>query len=241
MKTEKPARRAVLAGCAVAIVLAASVLWPAIDLRVAGWFYVPDKGFPLGDTYFFDALHTLAYAGARILGLALAMLVIFAASQRAPVLGLGSKEWLFLFVGLIIGPGLIANGLLKDHWGRARPREVTEFGGNMEFSRALLPSEECQHNCSFVSGDGAFGFYLPAFAYVLPRPRARRTFWGAMGVGCLFAVSRIAAGAHFLSDNLFAAFFMQAVLALLHAVMFGARETRNCWRNWLFIADKSTD
>ncbi len=51
----------ILAACAVRNLLAACVLWPGIDLKVAGWFYVPDKGFPLGDTYFFDALHTLAY------------------------------------------------------------------------------------------------------------------------------------------------------------------------------------
>jgi lipid A 4'-phosphatase len=239
MKNDAHGRRMILAALAVGIVLAGLVLWPRLDLIVSGWFYRPGEGFFLDDSYAFNALHGVAYAGARLLGFAFLILLVLAAIQRHPVFGLGAKGWTFLFLGLVIGPGLVANGVLKDHWGRARPREVTEFGGHQQFSRALVLSDQCERNCSFVSGDGAFGFYLPSVAYMMPLPRSRRWFWGGMGVGTLFAFARLAAGAHFLSDNVFAAVFMLATLAALHAIMFGAIETRRYWRNWMYVSDKS--
>ena len=228
--------RFIVASIVILSVLASLVLWPQIDLVVSGWFYRPEDRFFLGNVPLFDALHVAAHAGSRILGFAALVLTALAAGQRRPILGLDSKAWLFLFLGLLLGPGLVANGIFKDHWGRARPRDITEFGGAMHFSPALLPTDQCQRNCSFVSGDGAFGFYLPAIAYVVPPPRSRRYYWGGMGLGALFGLARLAAGAHFLSDNLFAAVFVQGVLALLYAFMFGKQELRRRWRDWMFLS-----
>ena len=42
-------------------------------------------------------------------------------------LSLGLPQWLFLAVCLGVGPGLVANLLLKDQWGRARPKHIAEF------------------------------------------------------------------------------------------------------------------
>jgi membrane-associated PAP2 superfamily phosphatase len=134
---------------------------------------------------------------------------------------------------------LIANGVLKDHWGRIRPHEIVEFGGTGHFSPALAPQPNAERNGSFVSGDGAFGFYLPCFAYLLPlgaeRKQSRRVFWAGMAAGCAFALSRIAMGSHFLSDNLFAALLMLASSAAVHAAMFGRKAARAYWRVWLGI------
>jgi lipid A 4'-phosphatase len=177
----------------------------------------------MGDAPLFDALHVVAYSGARLLGFAALVLAIVAASQKRPVAGLKARAWMFLFLGLVIGPGMVANGLFKDHWGRARPHDIVEFGGAMHFSRALVPVDECSRNCSFVAGDAAFGFYLPAIAYVV-------------GLGALFGLARLAAGAHFLSDVLFAAVFMQGVLAALYAAMYGRQALRERWRNWGFLS-----
>jgi lipid A 4'-phosphatase len=219
--------------------LASFLFWPRLDLIVSGLFYVQGQGFPLRDHVFFNIMHLIAYAGARLLGFALLILIIMGTGQRRLIFDLDSKAYLFLFLALLLGPALIANGILKDHWGRARPREVIEFGGSAHFTPALIPSHECHHNCSFVSGDGAFGFFLPAFAYVVPPPRSRRWFWGGVITGSLFAFARLASGAHFLSDNLFAAFFMFAATACLHGVMYGWNQTRAYWRGWLFFPEKS--
>jgi lipid A 4'-phosphatase len=232
--------RFVIAAVVVLVILIGVVIWPHIDLVVSGWFYRPGEGFFLRDAPLFDALHFIAHAGSRILGFAFVLLALLAASQRRPVMKLNARAWLFLFLGLLLGAGLVANGIFKDHWGRARPREVTEFGGTVQFSPALIPADQCRHNCSFVAGDAAFGFFLPAFAYVAPPARRRRVFWGGMGMGVLFGLARLAAGAHFLSDVIFAAVFMQGVLAALYRFMYGAEALKSRWREWAFLSNKST-
>ena len=40
---------------------------------------------------------------------------------------------LFLAVTLALGPGVVTNLIFKDHWGRPRPIDVTEFGGSDRF------------------------------------------------------------------------------------------------------------
>jgi lipid A 4'-phosphatase len=214
-------------------VLASFVIWPQIDLTVSGWFYESGNGFVLAENPVFLLVHWLAYYGARALGCALAVLFLIAALRRRRVWGIDAKGWLFLFLGLLLAPGLVANVGLKDHWGRARPREVTEFGGVAQFSPALEPQAIQHTNGSFVSGDAAFGFYLPAFAFVAPRPFSRRVFWGGIGAGAVFGLVRLAMGAHFLSDILYAAFLVLFMASGLHVFMFSIAASRQCWRGWL--------
>lgn len=234
--------RAVLKSAAWALlaVFSALLIWSALspvpDLAVSGFFYRPGEGFFLGGHPVFAALHFLATFGARGLALLLVIAAVAATIRQKSFLGMDAKSWTFLLLGLLIGPGLAANLGLKDHWGRARPVQTTEFGGGAHYSPALSPAQECVRNCSFISGDGAFGFYLPAFAYAAAPKRSRRVFWSALLLGAFFGLSRLASGAHYLSDTLFALLFMQAILALLHGAMFGWRETQKRWRQWFFCA-----
>lgn len=217
--------------------LLAVVIYPPLDLIVSGWFYEPGKGFFLADEPVFVFFHHVAVKGAWALGYAFSLFTIIAFFLRSGFCGLQAKSWLFLLLALMIGPVLIANGILKDHWGRERPHEITEFGGGARFSPALLPQPDAERNGSFISGDGAFGFYLPCFAYLVPlgsrRAWSRRAFWGGMTAGGAFAFSRIAMGSHFFSDNLFAALLMLMSSAVLHAAMFGQKSTHEYWRTWL--------
>ena len=227
-----------------ALALVLPVLWPQIDLFVSGLFYREGGGFFLADNPVLVAVHWLASDGAKLLGLAFTLLAFVSfwyAKNSSPTKAAGTppflldtKAWLFLLLALIIAPGLVANVGFKDHWGRDRPREIVEFGGTRTFSPALVPHfENARSNGSFVSGDGAFGFFLPVFAYVAPRRSSRRVFWGTMLTGVLFGATRIMMGAHFFSDVLFAAFFMLASVACLHAAMYGRRQTSAYWREWL--------
>ena len=127
------------------------------------------------------------------------------------------KALLFVAFSTALGPGFLANTVLKDHWGRARPVQIEAFGGPHHFTPAPLPAAECARNCSFVSGHAALGFSLVAFAFLLqPGPPRRRGIGAALAVGGVVGLVRIAQGAHFLSDVVFAGLLVFGTTALLY-------------------------
>ena len=128
--------------------------------------------------------------------------------RNGPV-GRRGKVAALLLVVLAVGPGLIVNGILKEHWGRARPRDVVEFGGDHRFTPAIVISDQCERNCSFTAGHPSAGFALAALGYAyVSRRRRWAVFAAATGFGLLVGLARVAAGGHFLSDVLFSGFIV---------------------------------
>src|SRR5581483_10694561 len=188
---------AALAGLAAAALLL--FLFPGIDLAFSRLFYSPDTGF-IGAGL---AARRLAEESVPLAVCALAALVAVAGLSLArsgrPLWRLDRKALAFIVVSTALGPGLVANVVLKDHWGRARPFQVAEFGGARQFTAAPLRADQCAHNCSFVSGHAALAFSLIGIAWLLPTPRARRLgAAAALGYGAAIGLLRIAAGHHFL-------------------------------------------
>ena len=212
------------------VLLAASaalfLLFPAIDLAVSGWFYQPGAGWQLGYAPVFTAIHDgVPYLiGAAVAG----ALLLFAINlmRGTDVLQMRARGLAFVIFALLLGPGLLANVVLKDHWGRARPAHIVEFGGPRAFSPALLPADQCDHNCSFVAGDAAAGYFLLAFA-LLARRRRVLAVTGALAVGSALGAVRVIQGGHFLSDVAFAGLFVGGLTWLLHhALMTDAGRAR---------------
>ncbi|MFZ5466979.1 MAG: phosphatase PAP2 family protein [Pseudomonadota bacterium] len=117
---------------------------------------------------------------------------------RWPRRGIGA----FLLLSLLLGPGLMVNGVLKEHWGRARPHQVVDFGGQKPFTPALQPADNCASNCSFVSGHSAIGFWWLALGLAWPAWRWRALLLG-VGLGGMLGLARIMQGGHFTSDVVF--------------------------------------
>jgi lipid A 4'-phosphatase len=212
-------------------------IYPEIDLHVSSVFAQRDAegfftGFSLDGSFGFVGLKRVAFWGSRFLAVLFLCAWIVSLFYPRAVAGLSPRAWGFLLLCLLVGPGLVANLVLKDHWGRARPREIAYFGGTAQFTPAPVISKECNRNCSFVSGDAAFGFFLPCFAYLVPSTRRRRVFWGLMGCGAIFASARIAMGAHFLSDVVYALVIVTMINATIHALLYGYRQTLDCWKEW---------
>jgi lipid A 4'-phosphatase len=201
----------------VGVALVLFLLVPQIDLVTSRWFYVPGRGFIWGDwlpgLYLYHAVPWMTWA---ILAFAASATIWLFLADR-PLWRLDRKALVFLVASMALGPGLFANTLLKDHWGRARPTQIEPFGGSRQFTAAPLPAAECSSNCSFVSGHAALGFSLVAFAFLLPRGRSRRAaITAALGIGALIGLGRMMQGAHFLSDVVFAALLVYGTTALLH-------------------------
>jgi lipid A 4'-phosphatase len=249
--------------CTVAAFLAALLFMvvPGIDLWVSGLFWSPDTGFFLHDWPPFHWAYALLPTVVWTVVLALMAMLAATIIGERKIGPFDRRTILFLLLAFAVGPGLLANTVFKDHWGRARPSQVTEFGGSKEFTAALVPADQCDHNCSFVSGHGAMAFSLIAFAFVpASRRRRRQIAVAALGFGSFVGLARIAQGGHFLSDTVFAAFLVTGTAWLLHrwvvvgnglshpvvlslakGVMraglgmrdFLARSARSRWRRWL--------
>jgi lipid A 4'-phosphatase len=193
------------------------LVMPQLDLWVSCWFYIPGKGFPLRDwgpvLLVYRAIPWLAWGVAGIVAIATLWLVL----MQRPLWRFDRKALLFVAIATLVGPGLLANTLLKDHWGRARPEQVEQFGGTHLFTPAPFPAHECTRNCSFVSGHAALGFALIAFALLFPPGTARtRAIVATLGFGAVVGVVRIAAGGHFLSDVLWAGLIVVGTTVVLY-------------------------
>lgn len=123
------------------------------------------------------------------------------------------KRWrrhaAFIFLTLVIGPGFFVNTVFKDHWGRPRPKMVTEFGGRMEY-QCFQEKGISGRGKSFPCGHSSMGYYFVVL-YFLARRRKKiirlSLLAGAMFYGSLIGFARMAAGAHFASDVLWSAVF----------------------------------
>ncbi|MBC8027935.1 MAG: phosphatase PAP2 family protein, partial [Steroidobacteraceae bacterium] len=159
----------ILASFAASSILLAA--FPAIDIQVSGLFFF-DGGFQLSNEWWAVFLHdSLPW----FLGSSMALVVALYAWNRLSrrnLWGVDGKRVFYLFIVLALGAGVIVNVVLKDNFGRARPRDIAEFGGSKQFTPAFVVSRECDKNCSFSSGEGAGGFFALALALALSRRRA---------------------------------------------------------------------
>ena len=192
--------------------------FPRLDIAVAGWFY--RGGFALADARVFRFVFHLVYWVTDALAILLPSALFITLWRKRPLWGVDRIGAIFLIVSLVVGPGLIVNSALKDHWGRARPGQTVEFGGSKQFTPALEPSDQCDRNCSFPAGHPAIGFYFVSFALLIRAARARRRVFGAaVAAGALIGLMRMAQGAHFLSDVVFSGLIVIGSSWLLHRLI----------------------
>ncbi|ODA67363.1 PAP2 superfamily protein [Methyloligella halotolerans] len=206
-----------LAGLAAAVVF---VGFPDLDLAVADLFYFGKRHF-LADP---SLLGNVMRQSFRLLFLFAVLVALFglglSVATGRKLFGFGFPHWLAVVLTLFIGPGLIANVIFKDNWGRARPFYVEQFGGPQKFTPALKHSDQCARNCSFVSGE-ASSIYAVFFAFAfLIRRRRREIFIAGLAIGTLAGLLRIASGSHFLSDVIFAGVFMGLAVRGAFALVF---------------------
>jgi len=226
-------RIAILVSILIGLVPAA---WPVLDLRVAALFYDAAQGFWLQDTPVVNVIYvgiTWLARGALLAiaaGLVLQVLQVLRSRRDARVpssvvvtRGVRRRQALACaLLSLVIGPGLLINVLLKEHIGRARPEQVEPFGGDRVFSAALRQANQCEHNCAFVSGHAAVGFWL-ATGYAISRRRQRGWLWAGTTAGFAVGLVRIVAGGHWFSDITFSMTFTLVGVGLAYLLAYRPR------------------
>lgn len=187
---------------------------PWLDLEVTKLFYTPD---PYGIDHFhsgpfFDFLFNYGIYPAWIVTLLSVALLLFSYFTGY------CKNWrnpaLVAVLTLAIGSGFITHLVLKDHWGRPRPKQVTEFGGAQQFRPFYAPNffKQPEPSKSFPCGHCSMGFFFFALALIGKRMNNKALEWTgwslAFGLGGLLGLARIIQGGHFLSDVLMSALIL---------------------------------
>lgn len=176
-----------------------------VDLLAGQVFFDGDGTWHLKDFPLFVFLYEWGVQPALIIA-AIAMLVIIGGFFSGVLRRWRKIAGYFLLV-LIVGPGIIVNAILKEHWGRPRPNDVVEFGGIHQFEK-VWQYDARSAGKSFPSGHASMGFCLLGLYFVA---RALRQRWAlpavfcALAMGLLLGLARIAQGGHFVSDILWSA------------------------------------
>jgi len=193
-------------------------LFPEIDLWFQRFFWSAGDGFFLKDS----AFATFFYKGIRwatpIVGGILAVIAFHGYFGSSPRTKRWLKPTLVTLACIAIGAGLIVNVGLKDQFGRARPSQIIEFGGVMQFTPPFTMAEQCVRNCSFVAGHPSMIFAFFGLALFATRRRAM-AIAAVVLVGAMSGLGRIMQGGHFLSDVIFSGVVMFIAAWVIHRIV----------------------
>ncbi|MBU1657514.1 phosphatase PAP2 family protein [bacterium] len=191
------------------------IFFPQIDLFVADLFYDNDS-FPANKTILEQVLYHSVRPLVIVLSLISILIYVYNKIKKTNILNINGRVILFIFLVLSLAPGLIVNVILKDNWGRPRPNQIIEHGGDMHFAPAFIPSG--QNGYSFSSGHSAAAFSLIGFA-LLAKRRKRLWITLALTYGALVSIARMAAGGHFLSDTVTSFFIVYITTFMLYDLL----------------------
>lgn len=184
--------------------------WSAeIDLGLSRWFY-RDGRFQASD--FLDWIFHYGLIPAWIVVGSAALVWIFSYFIRC--LFPWRRICLYLILVLGIGSGLFVHALLKDHWGRPRPKQIVEFGGQQPFRPYYKPNffQQLEPSRSFPCGHCSMGFYFFSLILLGRHYRSNALFYSGwiltIILGGLLSFARLAQGGHFFTDIFVSALVM---------------------------------
>jgi lipid A 4'-phosphatase len=187
--------------------------FPQLDLTVAALFATPEVGFTARGTLWEQLIYASIEEALIIVGLGLIAAWAWSRLRHRPSPRVTGRRLAFLLLLLALVPGLLVNQVFKEHWGRARPVQLEQFGGTKRFTPAFVRSD--QGGGSFSSGHVAAAAWLVAVAVAL---FGARSVWTLAAFCYLLAtaLARVAAGGHFLSDAVISALLVWLGYLLLH-------------------------
>jgi len=200
----KPWLKELLLPLAVLLLLTWAFRSTDLDLDIARNFYRTGRGWQFADDWLWVLLYRYGMIPGVLVGLCGIGGLLF--GLKLAKLRRQWRSHLLLVLLLAIGPGLLVNSVFKDHWGRSRPKQVIEFGGDLPYVK-VWDRGESREGRSFPSGHAAIGFYTIAPYFVLRRRRRRLAHGfliGGTAYGLLMGCGRMVQGGHFASDVLWA-------------------------------------
>ncbi len=186
---------------------------PYLDIKFANYFFEKGEGV---DHFISHPVLDFFYVWALVPGQIVAVVATLALilSYIIPKVKRIRPVAMYLVLVFAIGSGFVSHAMLKDHWGRPRPKQIIEFGGAQEFRPFYKPNffNKIEPSKSFPCGHATVGFYF--FAFILLGMRLKKKWiyyfgiFSAIILGTILGFTRCAQGGHFFSDVLMAALIM---------------------------------
>ena len=203
---------------------------PFLDLTISSWFY--NINSETVDHFvshpFLDWVYTYGLVPGQILGVLSAVTLLLSYVSSC------FKKWrlpaLLIVLTLAVGAGFISHVLLKDHWGRPRPRQAIEFSGSQPFRPYYSPNlfHQPEPSKSFVCGHCTMGFIFFALALVGKRIQSQSLYYTSMALafllGSMLGITRIMQGGHFFSDVLWSGLIMWFTALTMDWLIYNAEE-----------------
>ena len=192
------AQRLVILGVLIAATFALFARWPGLDLWTTGLFYDPPTGFGAsqGIANGFRVVHLAVVRGAARRGHCRPRPRPLDAQRPVRLSRAASGPTSLLLY--LLGPGLLVDATLKPVWGRARPADVTQFGGTLTFTPPHVISGACTRNCSFTAGEVAGAVALSVSVWLILRcirPRMQPIAYTIGATACILIPVLIAPAA----------------------------------------------
>lgn len=185
---------------------------PAVDMAFSHHFFDGSQ-FPLRHNGVLQSLRQANFwAGGLIIAASMALVI---SRRMRKAIGINLGHALIPLITYGVGVGLIVNAVLKETFGRARPRDTFGLGGDHPLSAAWEFSGACVSNCSFTSGEAAGAMAMMSVLYLIPAQsrmtyRAVQALLGALAIALSF--NRILFGGHYLSDVVLSVMIVAAVM-----------------------------
>ena len=219
----------------VLIALILTPFTPSLDLFVAKLAY----------TYRFDTTSHAKFSSGPFLDLvylygvipaqitcASAILVLIFSIWLPSLHRFRTISWVLAFT-LIIGSGLVTHIMLKQFWGRPRPRQIEQFGGSQQFRPYYQPmiGKAAEPSRSFPSGHSTTGFYFFCLYFIGKRLKSPFLSWFgitlSLVLGGALSLARILQGGHFFSDVLIAALIMWCSAVFCDYLFYDSKLVKN--------------
>lgn len=172
-----------------------------LDRSISDNFYRPGEGWFLAKQPLWFWLHKKGTIPGIVL--AVASLLAWLLSYYTPNLKNWRKPCLVVVLTAVLAAGLLVNAILKQYWGRPRPSQTIEYGGQWEY-RPVFPPGIPGKGASFPCGHCTMGFLFLATVAFHRRSKILAVAGVSTGLvlGGLLSAARVVQGAHFASDTI---------------------------------------
>lgn len=192
--------------------------FPELDLAISALIFDETSKFYLSN----EPILKIIYKSVNVLAITMALGVIgayvYQLYTKKSIKYFDKKALVYIFMVFAFGSGVIVNLGLKQNFGRARPAEIVQFGGEKKFTPAAVVNWEYGKECdSFSCGHCSFALGFIAFFFLF---RKRWILITAVSYGLIVSLGRILQGGHFFSDFIFSWIVMLLTAKLLYDYMY---------------------